>query len=138
MVFDGKALLPSDRGNLVFIEAEVQVDHPMAFRARQVVMMAVIPAKSEIVRPISKVDPVEHLHMHELLHGSIDSGAPDSRIGSVQSLDEILRGEHGAGFSQPYQAPRDSPARLRAALAELIEGRRYPFFDVHLTVSEMT
>ena len=68
MVFDGEPLLPTDRGDLVFIEAEIQVDHPMAFRACQVVMVAVASAETKTVRPVCEIDPVEHLHPHELLN----------------------------------------------------------------------
>ncbi len=90
MIFYGKAFLASNSGDLILIQAELQVDDPMAVRACQMVVMTATPAQAEIVRPIGEVNPVQNLHAHELLDGPIHGCTPDSGVGPVKPLQQIL------------------------------------------------
>jgi hypothetical protein len=85
--------LSADCGDLVLTEAEIQVDYSMAFRTRQMMMMPLAPAQTEVVRAIGKIDPLESLHPQQLLNGSINGGAPDPWVGPVQFPHQILCGE---------------------------------------------
>jgi len=132
MIVDLEALPLPDGGDHVRLEAEVQLDHAVALRACQVVVVPVAFAQAEGMRAIGELDSVQHLHPHEFVDGAVDSGASDPWIGAAQLLEQLIRGKRGAGMSEANQVLCYGPAWLGPPFAELLESRVDPFLDVPL------
>ena len=90
MIVYREARLFFDCRDLARLKAEIELDHAMAARAGQVMVMVRAFAETERVRPVGKLDAVQHLHSNELFNGAVDGGPPDPRILSPQQLQEIF------------------------------------------------
>ncbi len=138
MIVDLEALPLSDGSDDVRLQAEVQLDDPVAFRAGQVVVVAVAFAQAEGMCTVRELDAVQHLHAHELVDGPVDRGPANAGICAAQLLKQLFRGKRRSRLSEANQVFCDGPARLGPSFAELLERLVDPFLDVHSPVSALS
>lgn len=138
VIVDAETFPPADGGELVLPHAEIQLDHPMAAGARQVMVVAVAFAEAKGVGAVGELDAVQHLHAHQLIDGAVHGGPADPGVAPSKPLQEVLRGERGSAPSQADQASGDGLSRLRASLSEGAERLLDSRFDVHRPVSALS
>jgi len=79
MVVHGEALPLSDSRDFAVVQAEIKLDHAVALRACEVMVMMIAFAEPERMRSVGEFDAVEDLHAHKLLDGAVDSGPANAR-----------------------------------------------------------
>jgi len=131
MVVDLEVLpLPDGRNHLRF-QAEIQLDDPVALRAGEVMVVMIALTQAERMRTVGELDPIEHLHLHELVDGPIDRCSPDMRVCVPQRLQELVGGKCRAGVPQADQVLCDCASGLGLPFSELLERFVDSSFDVH-------
>ncbi len=138
MVVDLEALPLPDGRDHVRLQAEVQLDHAVASRARQVMVVMVAFAEPEGMRSVRELDPIQHLHPHQLVDGSVDGGSPDARVGAAQLLEQLIRRKRRAGVSQANQVLCDGTPGPGFSFTELRKRFVDSFLDVHWAVSALS
>ncbi len=79
MPLNGKVGLAPDSHKLVGGQADINLNHAVAVRAGQVVMV-VVGADAVMMRTIGELDTIQQARIDQHLHRTIDGGAAQARL----------------------------------------------------------
>jgi len=119
---DSKIGLHSNRGELIFRQAHLDLDDAVTARAGQMMVMA-SSAYAVVMRAIGKFNAVQQPHRDKHFYRSVDRSPSHAGFILSQRLPEIIDGKISSTFGQRDQPFRDNAPRARIALAGFLERR---------------
>lgn len=121
MPLNREVCLLTERGELLYGDTDIHIDHAVAGSAGQVVMVLVASAYAITMRAIGELDAIKQASIDQHLHRTINGSAPKARLFLTQILPEIIHGKVSAALCQLDQTLSNHASRTRIALALLVE-----------------